>query len=482
MNIKNQKGITLIALVITIIVLIILAGISINLLFGDNGIINKAKNAGEVSEKADIEEKLKLAYSSVVIDKYVDGITDLSSRLQVELQKSFPSNDVSVTLNGNGSYQVIIQGKGTYTIGEGGKAEEVRLAGFYKNNGEYVSWQELIDRNLILVEGTVLKRDDDRIDNDIMVLDAKDWVGTLVIDDSITEIEDWSINFLVGTKKVIIPAATTYIDPQAFEMGNYVVNGVAIYIEIDTIEVNPNNQYYTSVNGVLYSKDMKTIVKAPYTLSGTYVIPNGVQEVGPFCFEFTKISSVVIPNGVTKIGVMAFAFCDNLTELNLPNTVTTIELGMTDYSCNILNINMPSGGTAYKSVDGVIYSRLGQNLVDFPKGRTGTYNVPSGTIRILWHAFRGSLIENVNFPNTLESIYGEAFWGIKNFTHIVLPDSIKVIADYAFCGYRDDEHLVVDDVTYKGVTYTSKSALRAALIANGVDVYEDAFTATELSD
>lgn len=49
---KNQKGITLIALVITIIVLIILAGISINMLFGDNGIINKAQEAGKAYEEA----------------------------------------------------------------------------------------------------------------------------------------------------------------------------------------------------------------------------------------------------------------------------------------------------------------------------------------------------------------------------------------------------------------------------------------------
>lgn len=76
---KNQRGITLIALVITIIVLIILAGICINLLFGKNGIISNAKSVGEVSEKANIDEKLKLAYSSVVIDKYTEGITDLSS-------------------------------------------------------------------------------------------------------------------------------------------------------------------------------------------------------------------------------------------------------------------------------------------------------------------------------------------------------------------------------------------------------------------
>ena len=44
---NNQKGITLIALVITIIVLIILAGISINLVLGENGLFNKAKQAAE---------------------------------------------------------------------------------------------------------------------------------------------------------------------------------------------------------------------------------------------------------------------------------------------------------------------------------------------------------------------------------------------------------------------------------------------------
>ena len=42
---KNKKGITLVALVVTIVVLLILAGVSINLVLGDNGIIAKAKEA-----------------------------------------------------------------------------------------------------------------------------------------------------------------------------------------------------------------------------------------------------------------------------------------------------------------------------------------------------------------------------------------------------------------------------------------------------
>ena len=57
---KEQKGITLVALVVTIVVLIILAGISINLILGEDGIITKAKQAKENMELAQIEEQTHL--------------------------------------------------------------------------------------------------------------------------------------------------------------------------------------------------------------------------------------------------------------------------------------------------------------------------------------------------------------------------------------------------------------------------------------
>ena len=59
-NLKNQKGITLIALVITIIILLILAGISIQTLMGENGIINKASIAKEESKKKEYKEELEI--------------------------------------------------------------------------------------------------------------------------------------------------------------------------------------------------------------------------------------------------------------------------------------------------------------------------------------------------------------------------------------------------------------------------------------
>ena len=62
---KNQKGITLIALVITIIVLLILAGVTIATLRGDNGILTQADAAKNNTNRAEAIEKINLALSAV---------------------------------------------------------------------------------------------------------------------------------------------------------------------------------------------------------------------------------------------------------------------------------------------------------------------------------------------------------------------------------------------------------------------------------
>ena len=58
---KKEKGITLVALVVTIVVLIILSTVSINTMFGDNGIISKAKKTKEVFENSKASEDESLA-------------------------------------------------------------------------------------------------------------------------------------------------------------------------------------------------------------------------------------------------------------------------------------------------------------------------------------------------------------------------------------------------------------------------------------
>lgn len=74
---KNEKGITLIALVITIIVLLILAGVTIAMLTGNNGILTKATTAVSDTEKAAAEEAIKLEVYNNIADH--DGTFDLSA-------------------------------------------------------------------------------------------------------------------------------------------------------------------------------------------------------------------------------------------------------------------------------------------------------------------------------------------------------------------------------------------------------------------
>lgn len=67
---KGQKGITLVALVITIIVLLILAGVSISLVIGQNGILSKATNAVTANEEASAEQEVKLSVAECLVDYY----------------------------------------------------------------------------------------------------------------------------------------------------------------------------------------------------------------------------------------------------------------------------------------------------------------------------------------------------------------------------------------------------------------------------
>ena len=71
---KKTKGITLIALVVTIIVLLILAGVSISMLTGEKGILNQAQNAKNKTEEAERNEKLDLLKQEDLINETLNGV------------------------------------------------------------------------------------------------------------------------------------------------------------------------------------------------------------------------------------------------------------------------------------------------------------------------------------------------------------------------------------------------------------------------
>ena len=99
-NLKGQKAITLIALVITIIVLLILAGISISMLSGENSILSRAGQARDRTEESQIKEEVSLAWNGVQTDGYINGwdLNKKATELQIELRKQ--DSTATVTVDG----------------------------------------------------------------------------------------------------------------------------------------------------------------------------------------------------------------------------------------------------------------------------------------------------------------------------------------------------------------------------------------------
>ena len=113
MKTKEMKGITLVALVVTIVVLLILAGVSINTVLGDDGIIKKAKEAAEATKRASAEEEMnrlvleyQLASNDETLESFlqekvtegrIDGVTDNGDGT-ITITKKVEGKDYTITV------------------------------------------------------------------------------------------------------------------------------------------------------------------------------------------------------------------------------------------------------------------------------------------------------------------------------------------------------------------------------------------------
>ena len=93
---KREKGITLVALAVTIIVLLILAGIAISLSIGNNGLFSRAKNAVEKHSEAEAREKLELALSNISFDKNLGEVDDEYIDTELERQGMVVIGDIVI--------------------------------------------------------------------------------------------------------------------------------------------------------------------------------------------------------------------------------------------------------------------------------------------------------------------------------------------------------------------------------------------------
>ena len=121
---KNNKGITLIALVITIIVLLILAGVSIAMLTGSNGILTQSTKARDDTAKATVADKVNMAiqavYAQAVID--ADGTAPTSRISDTNIISQYITDNGESTASDSGTAS-----DGVITVTESGQKYKVTL-------------------------------------------------------------------------------------------------------------------------------------------------------------------------------------------------------------------------------------------------------------------------------------------------------------------------------------------------------------------
>ena len=95
---------------------------------------------------------------------------------------------------------------------------------------------------------------------------------------------------------------------------------------LTAIKAAPNHPLFTTVDGILFSKDKKTLLRMPAGRSGEYTIPRGVTAIAPYAFfGCSALSAVHLPSTLLTIGEGAFEGCVSLTSIKLHPKIKKVE-------------------------------------------------------------------------------------------------------------------------------------------------------------
>lgn len=166
----------------------------------------------------------------------------------------------------------------------------------------------------------------------------KSTVTKIVIPDEyegvpVTKIADFSAQNLEYVTEFIIGKNVKEIGTWALENNQH----IAAYT------VDETNEYFCSVDGVIYTKDMKTVVFFPPAKDGYYKVADGVETIRTKAFyKCSKITSITLPDTVKDIQEKAFFRCEAMATINLPNTLTHIGKDAFAYCYGLKEINIPA--------------------------------------------------------------------------------------------------------------------------------------------
>ena len=419
-KLKNKNGVTLIALAVTIIVMLILAGVTISTLTGNSGITTKASKAKTKSYLANIKEEYELYLS----EKRMDDEYDLDTLYANDKTIRYEGNEVGTGIaeicssikKGDEKKFEIIKGKIYYV------SQDKNVIPIAVELGFSINPYEITDSGVLKSSSMNLYL----VDNDGH-LDLSEYEGKIKTIEagafSKVEIES-GINPL---QSIVLPKGITTIGDDAFS-------------------------YNTSLTSIKIPNTVTSIGKRAFqgcTNLTSIEIPDTVTYIGDYCFSgcnrlqkiklskkiqtinqrllqgCSSLTEIEIPEGVKSIGYAAFSSCSKLTTITLPASLTSLSGAAIARLNRLTEIKIADGNNSFKFENGILLSKDGKTMYMALLTLT-EINVPNGVVSIVGDTLSGSSATKIILPDTVSSnLSGTVFNGMNKLSTIELSSTSK---------------------------------------------------------
>ncbi len=224
-------------------------------------------------------------------------------------------------------------------------------------------------------------------------------------------------------------------------------------VNITDCYIDDTNEYFTSVNGVIYSNDMKSILFYPPGKKETsFIVPDGIEIIGSeecsfWAFGYcTNLEEIILPDSLLEIKECAFAFCTFET-IKLPYSLNTIRNCAFGGNLNLKHIIIPE---CTKNVDMPFYECNNLETVIFldnqmkPNLTSSSEHTMGDTYYLqIFNGCHASPTVYVPDNNIIEYIDISDFWNLSDFT--ILPLS-KIPCEILSGDVNFDQTLSISDI------------------------------------
>jgi hypothetical protein len=264
-------------------------------------------------------------------------------------------------------------------------------------------------------------------------------IDEIILPNSVQTYE-WQCFFNSNVKYVTIGTATSILfeDPTPnYNSMDY--TAFSNTLEMVAYEVAADNQHFASVDGVIYSKDMKNLVAYPSNKpDNAFVIPASVEKI---CFaaisNTCNLNSITIPNSLKVISDYGFTGGNGLSDIQWGTGLETIGYSAFMRAVNMGELALPEGLT--KIVSSAFYSAGITKLTGPSTLTTLGYDCFRGD------GFDGSPLETVDFSNctNLLTLTGSTFYDCHYLKNVTLPEGLKVVGDASFQNCYSIEEITI---------------------------------------